>query len=157
MRPVCPTTHKSTALKMLCPVCPTIAWWTQTRHLMKWPRQVLGYLKSAVLFFFSCFLFWKFQLCSFKSALPPYSLWKGCWLVHVDICVLGKHAAWNWRDSHHAPGSVLSGWLLQRRKHSLLFGSVAFYGLSSLLVLCHLTHFSVSISGAFATLLFILL
>lgn len=60
----------------------------------------------------------------FKSTFLFLSLWEGRRLVHVDLCFLGKHVAWNWRDSHHAFGGVLSGWLFQTWKHSFLFGFV---------------------------------
>jgi len=61
---------------------------------------------------------------SFHSSL---SLWKGVRLVSVDLRLLGKHAAWHWRDSHHASGCVLPRRLLQRREHSFLFGWVTLY------------------------------
>lgn len=48
-------------------------------------------------------------------------------LVSVDLRVHWKHAARDWRDSHHAIGCLLSRWLLQRREHSILFGLVYLY------------------------------
>lgn len=62
------------------------------------------------------------------------SLWKGSWVIHVDLCIPWKHASWDWRDSHHASGYILPGWLFQRRKHTFLFGLVAFHFLLSLIV-----------------------
>lgn len=54
-------------------------------------------------------------------------MWKGSRFVHVDLCILGQHAARNRRDSHRAVGCLLPGRFLQRREHALLFGLVIFW------------------------------
>lgn len=64
---------------------------------------------------------WKF---SSKSSSSSFSLWKGRWLVLVDLRIPGKHAAGDRGDSHHASWRVLPGWFLQRGEYSFLFGLV---------------------------------
>lgn len=77
-----------------------------------------------LLFFLNLILNYPLQI--FKLSVLPFRLWEGGRLVHVDLCVPGKHVARNWRDSGHAAGHFLYGWLLQRGEHSFLFGFVTY-------------------------------
>lgn len=122
MRPVWLTAQTSTALTPSCPVTPT----TVHRQLRIYcPKQVKLSKYTNKYYFKKTFpdLIWSWILLR---------MWKGSRFVHVDLCILGQHAARNRRDSHRAVGCLLPGRFLQRREHALLFGLVIISGRSVL-------------------------